>query len=305
MSVILDEQFYEDLDAIRKEFNQSEEDEKSVLKKKMAEMLSPNNFIKYLNLECEVMVKIQDFDKPSHGTYWLFVDGKWKKIPEFISGIQRRLKIVSENIYNKSGIKIDYLKISKEFIKYKILPDSRCLNKFDPYKYLHNKTIPVFTKNCRYIMHLNGSIDIDKSNPDNYNLWAIPHDIENIPIPNFEKYLDFATKGRQGLKDIIQEMMGYCLTPLNVKHCFFFLIGEGRNGKGTLFEIIKSMLGEQSISRVPLESLNDTSKEALCSTLVNLPTESGSAKINEDALTISSERKYISSKFKDPYQLWL
>jgi putative DNA primase/helicase len=56
---------------------------------------------------------------------------------------------------------------------------------------------------------------------------------------------------------LIQELFGYCLYPTYIYHYIFFLIGMGRNGKGTELTLLTNFLGSKNTtSRSPSE-LND------------------------------------------------
>lgn len=55
--------------------------------------------------------------------------------------------------------------------------------------------------------------------------------------------------------EIIQELFGYCMYPSYEYHKIFFLIGNGRNGKSTELNIIRSFLGKKNISSATIQAL--------------------------------------------------
>ena len=87
--------------------------------------------------------------------------------------------------------------------------------------------------------------------PEDYIRTAIPTAWTGIdtPCPRFERFLDelFADKPEQERADLIaflQRLLGYSITGSTAHHLFAILYGEeGRNGKDTLLETIKSVLG--------------------------------------------------------------
>ncbi len=75
---------------------------------------------------------------------------------------------------------------------------------------------------------------------------AVPHDWTGIdsPAPSWESFLDQIFDGNRGLIDYVQRLLGYGITGLAREHVFAVFYGEeGRNGKGTLVETIKYILG--------------------------------------------------------------
>lgn len=73
----------------------------------------------------------------------------------------------------------------------------------------------------------------------------------NATCPQFEKFL---TRILPGLTDYIQRVLGYALTgDVSEKACFC-LFGEGNNGKTTLLELFRYMLGDYS-AQVMIDTL--------------------------------------------------
>ncbi len=54
-------------------------------------------------------------------------------------------------------------------------------------------------------------------------------------------------EGDKELVDYVQQAMGYTLTGLIDEHCFFILFGGGRNGKGTLAELMLDVMGDYGL----------------------------------------------------------
>lgn len=77
---------------------------------------------------------------------------------------------------------------------------------------------------------------------------AAPHEWRGIdhPARDWENALRDIFGGDQELIDFIQRVFGYGITGLSNEHIFLVLHGEGRNGKGTLVETLKYVLGDLS-----------------------------------------------------------
>jgi len=65
----------------------------------------------------------------------------------------------------------------------------------------------------------------------------------HAPAPTLELFLSGTFDGNQELADYLQRLLGYCITGLTVEHVFPIFHGAGRNGKGTLFEVMAYVLG--------------------------------------------------------------
>lgn len=55
-------------------------------------------------------------------------------------------------------------------------------------------------------------------------------------------------------RELVLTFLGYCLTGRTDTHAFLLALGAGRNGKGTLLEVMGSILGDYSMS-LPLQAL--------------------------------------------------
>jgi len=82
------------------------------------------------------------------------------------------------------------------------------------------------------------------------------YDPSKTECPNFARFLVEITDLPTDPQAIL-ELMGYCLMPgYKYQHLFIFL-GEGRNGKGTLKDVLTEILGEGSVSQVTLHMLSN------------------------------------------------
>lgn len=104
----------------------------------------------------------------------------------------------------------------------------------------------------------NGVIDLETGelrpgDPADLLVRAIPVEYHGIDVvnPDWEKFIDEIHQGDQPLVEFVQRLLGYCLTGLTTEHFIACFLGEGANGKGTLFETIREVLGELAWSIEP------------------------------------------------------
>ena len=70
---------------------------------------------------------------------------------------------------------------------------------------------------------------------------AVPSD--KARCPRWLNFLHETTGGDQDMVDYLQRVCGYCLTGVTSEQCFFFIFGDGGNGKGTFVKILSKIMG--------------------------------------------------------------
>lgn len=97
---------------------------------------------------------------------------------------------------------------------------------------------------------LNGVFDINTETfrpgqPDDFTRQVIPIQWEGFDSPRklFDQFILDICNGDDSLVDYLQTLFGYAMTGEVLLHIFIIFYGKGRNGKGTLLEILKSVLG--------------------------------------------------------------
>lgn len=84
------------------------------------------------------------------------------------------------------------------------------------------------------------------------------------------KTLKSLTEGDNRVK-VVQELFGYSLLPDNRFQTFAIFTGNGRNGKGTIFDIWGQMIGQENTASVPLEAMcKEFGTESLVGKMLNL-----------------------------------
>lgn len=157
----------------------------------------------------------------------------------------------------------------------------------------------------------NGTYDVETKTFENHT----PVDCLNYKIP-----IKYDTKAKMPqikkfLEDILyledipilQELLGYCLYRKYFLHKAFLFVGEGRNGKTTLLNLITAFLGENNIASVSLHSIcrDKFSSYDLYGKLANLWDDLSSDIISNTGLfKIATGGGYIRAekKFQDSFK---
>lgn len=132
--------------------------------------------------------------------------------------------------------------------------------------------------------------------PIEYNLLA--------PCERWIKFIDQILLDRPCLKNVIQEMFGYCLIPGNHLQVAFILFGEGENGKSTLLEILRALLGADNTSALSLSDISDKFRRVnLMNKYANICEESPNRAIESDVFKnlVAGGRVTAERKFQAPF----
>jgi putative DNA primase/helicase len=118
-------------------------------------------------------------------------------------------------------------------------------------------------------------------------------------------FADRGEKTRARLVNFIQEMMGYCLSNSVKAHKFFFLVGDGSNGKSVLCDVLTELAG--GVANVSNVALRNFSKQFALSQIMdktlNISTENeieGSLDTQTLKAIVSGEAMQMEEKFKMP-----
>lgn len=107
------------------------------------------------------------------------------------------------------------------------------------------------------------------------------------------------------LRMLIEEMIGYTLFRRNELGKCFILTGSGANGKSTLLDVIKRLIGKENISSVALNELNDRFRTfQLEGKLVNIGDDISNGYIDDNSTfkkLVTGETVNVERKGKDPF----
>jgi P4 family phage/plasmid primase-like protien len=171
-----------------------------------------------------------------------------------------------------------------------------------------------------YINCLNGMINLrtgqlEEHDPKYGSRTQIPVKFDlDADYTNWWKFLNEIFPGEPDKIDLLQEYFGYCL----LSDCRFqkalFLYGVGANGKSTVLNVLREVVGPENTSSIEISSLEDKfTAYYLQNKLVNVATETTSrapigTQIFKKAIggeTLTVERKYGSKYDFTPFAKFL
>jgi len=122
-----------------------------------------------------------------------------------------------------------------------------------------------------------------------------------------DKTLDKVCKKDKDIRMLLEEMIGYTLYRKNSMQVCFILTGEGSNGKSTILNGIKRLLGKQNYTSLDLRELEDTFKPSeLYNKLANIGDDI-SPKYLETASVfkkvVTGESFIVQRKYAQPFEL--
>ncbi|MBS7647956.1 hypothetical protein KEJ24_09020 [Candidatus Bathyarchaeota archaeon] len=125
----------------------------------------------------------------------------------------------------------------------------------------------------------------------------------NAKAEKFLKWLEEILPDEEARR-CIQEMFGYCLYRAYPLHYLFFLVGNGRNGKGTLMRTLISLLGRENCASVPLERLPERFQTTnLIGKLANIVSEPKTTFVTTEIIKMLTGEDLISAEFKGKQKL--
>lgn len=125
-----------------------------------------------------------------------------------------------------------------------------------------------------------------KHDPSYNFTYKLKHDYDvNATCPNFSRSLHNVCEGNSQLMDLMQEIFGYVIEggePIAQKA--FVFIGSGANGKSTIIDALKNLVGKANISSVPMSMLHKPfSVVTMDGKLANLVDETPKSGINAES----------------------
>ena len=104
---------------------------------------------------------------------------------------------------------------------------------------------------------INGTLDLRKRelrkhNPGDFltKLAPVAFDPE-ARCPKFSHFIEEITSGNEEVAKFLQKSLGYSITGDVSEQCLFVCHGDGLNGKSTLFEVIRKVLGKDFVAKAP------------------------------------------------------
>ncbi len=168
--------------------------------------------------------------------------------------------------------------------------------------------------NGDYINLIDGILDLKDfelkpHSPDYYTTIQLPIAYHNsVETKYFDKFLDDITCSDKDLKNVLQEIVGYCLTNSTCAEKAFFFVGNGCNGKSVLAKIIQELVGQGNYSNTPLSALGGNfGLASLIGSNVNIAAENGNGKINSEMFkaVVSGDTVEINRKYREAISMTL
>lgn len=170
----------------------------------------------------------------------------------------------------------------------------------------------VFNNEPYHVVFKNGLLDVEsmKFKP------MSPEYLETIQLncdynpkaksPIADKFFADVTCGDKSVETLLYEAIGYSMLKTNEMQKAFLLVGSGRNGKSTYFDVIKQVLGRQNTTAISFKDLAGTFRaSALDGKLASLAGDISSQPITESDLfksITSGEDVLIEKKYEHAYE---
>ena len=125
----------------------------------------------------------------------------------------------------------------------------------------------------------------------------------NATCEKFDKFLDDVLPEKEA-QDVLMEMIGYCFIPTRYLklEVSMMLYGEGANGKGVIYELVKEILGKEHVTGFSMAALSfdPNTRAQLSGKLLNYSSELG-GKCQPDTIKklISGEDVEVKTLYKD------
>lgn len=261
--------------------------------------------------ELNKILRDESFNKPSFykGDRFLFnVFASYLKNNNHIVKINSQLHIYKDGVY-RDGIQ----SIEAEMIK--LIPTLTARNRGEVIKYLYLIAPEIKgSSGANYIAFNNGiynlataelqpftpDIVVTNKIPHNYNYEAYNETMDNV--------LDKISCNDDKIRDLLEEVAGYCFYRRNELRKAFIFIGDKANGKSTYLDCLNSMVGETNRTALDLKELGDRFRTAeLFGKLICAGDDIGDEFIPNPAVfkkIVSGDPIVVERKGQDPFTLY-
>lgn len=260
--------------------------------------------------ELNVILRDDSFSKPNffggqNGTTLLH-----DKFAEYLRNEEKIIKIAGQlNIYHEGVYVENTNEIEKRMIKY--IPFLTKSKRAEILAYLDLISPEMQLSPPTHIVVANGLLRIDNLELEEFTPDYICKN--KIPVcynPNAKSEVTDKTLNKIACKDanlrrLIEEMIGYTLFRRNELGKSFILTGEGANGKSTVLDCIKNMIGSHNVASISLNELGQRFKTAeLYGKMANIGDDISNSYIEDNSLfkkLVTGETVNVERKGKDPF----
>jgi len=139
--------------------------------------------------------------------------------------------------------------------------------------------------------------------------YVLPYDYDVDAIcPQFEKFLDEVTDGKEELGKVLLEFAGFSIANHQCKPAkALILIGDGANGKSTFIKVLQGLVGMDNYSALTLQDLkNEANRYQIDGKLFNIAEETPEKSLVDSSLfknLVSGGEVVIKKLYKQPYRI--
>lgn len=213
----------------------------------------------------------------------------------------------NENIYSNNPDEFERVMLDK-------IPQLKDNQRKEVYKYVNLKcTKKGKYSNAKYIGLKDNILDIETMEIFPYSpQFIINNKIdwnynENAYCDILDKTLDKVCCNDKEVRMLLEEMIGYTLYRENNMQMAFILTGSGSNGKSTILNLIKLLLGKQNYTSLDLRELEDTFTPAeLYGKLANIGDDISAKYLETSSIfkkVVTGESFMAQRKYGQPFEL--
>ena len=260
--------------------------------------------------ELNTILRDESFTKES------FFDesGKWSHdlFATFLHREHNIVKINNELHYYDNGVYINN-PLGLERLTIKHIPNLNRAKRSEIITYLNIIAENIQLSDPNKIVLNNGLLDIDTMElepftPDYMAVNKLPINYNpGAESPVVDQVLNKIACNDKELKSLLEEMVGYTLLRRPEMGKCFILTGRGSNGKSTLLDMIKGMLGANNVSAVGMEEIEQRFKTAeIVGKLANIGDDISNNYMPDNAKfkkLVTGETLLVERKGKDPFEI--
>ena len=211
--------------------------------------------------ELETILRDEAFEKP------VFFNGKTFLHDRFAEHLKTEFHIKKIGgllyVYDKSkGIYVSGHKTIEDKMC-DLFPSIKSSQRNEVLKYLEIRTKEegLEQDNAHLIVFNNGTLnlktmELKESSPEDIITNRIPWDWNPDAYSEaMDKVFDNVSCGDEGIRALLEEMFGYCFYRSNEKSKSFILTGTGANGKSTILDMLKFVLGRENYVSLDLSEV--------------------------------------------------
>ena len=161
-------------------------------------------------------------------------------------------------------------------------------------------------RNCTLCIQPNGKKNVREHRPEDYFMYVLPYDYDpNAICPRFEVFLQQILPNKD-TRQLLREYVASSFVREFHDEAILNCVGDGSNGKSTLFYVLQQVFGEENYSEVTLSDLcnNDERRARIEYKLLNFSEEADPHIDNSMFKRLASHQAVtIEQKYKDSREM--